>query len=373
MWQHNEVTRRLKLRYPIVQGPFGGGLSAAKLLVTVSQAGGLGSFGIHHLDAAQIRQLGAELHAQTKQPFALNLWVSSHDPDGSTLTAQQFQEGIERYRPYYDQLGVAPPSMPTRYGERFEDQIEALLDVRPAAFSFVFGVPSAEILKECRRREIVTIGTVTTIDEAIAMENAGVDLIVATGFEAGGHRVSFLRSAEESLTGTFALIPTVTARVKIPVIAAGGIADGRGIAAALMLGAQGVQIGTAFLACEESNASAIHRAALFTERAKYTTLTRAFSGRLARGLRNRFVDDMRTRMSEIFPYPIQSWFTGSFKQAAIAQGRSDLMSLWAGQSTPLLQHRQAEKLFAELVRETSALLDARRFVPSQQLRLGVTP
>jgi len=366
MWHDNEVTRRLKLRFPIIQGPFGGGLSATQLLVTVSEAGGLGSFGVHHLNATQIRELGTGIHAQTKKPFALNLWVSNHDAAGLTLTPQQFQDGIARYRPYYNELGVTPPPAPERFGIPFEEQIEAVLDVRPPAISFVFGIPATEVVAECHRREIVTIGTVTTVDEAVAMENAGIDLIVATGFEAGGHRVSFLRSAEDSLTGTFALIPTVTDRVTTPVIAAGGIADGRGIAAALMLGAQGVQIGTAFLACEESNASSVHRAALFSEQARYTALTRAFSGRLARGIRNRFVDEMQTHETELFPYPIQNWFTSSFKSAAIAQRRSDLMSLWAGQTAPLLRHRNADTLFAELVRDTSAIL-AKTVASARQL------
>lgn len=352
MWHDNDLTRRLGLRYPIVQGPFGGGLSSTDLLVTVSEAGGLGSFGIHHLAPDRIRELGASIRARTQKPYALNLWVSNADPGGDALTAEQFEAGIARFRPYYDELGLEPPAMPQRYGEQFGEQVEAMLEVRPSVFSFVFGIPSADILEECRRRGIVTVGTVTTIDEALAMDHAGVDVIVATGFEAGGHRVSFLRSAEDSLTGTFALIPQIADRVSAPVIAAGGISDGRGIAAAMMLGAQGVQIGTAFLACEESNASAIHRAALFSEQAKYTALTRAFSGRLARGIRNRFVEDMVTHSAEFFPYPIQSWFTGSFKPSAIAQGRSDLISLWAGQAAPQLRHHHAGALFESLVRET---------------------
>lgn len=355
MWHDTEVSRRLQLRYPIVQGPFGGGLSSVELLVTVAEAGGLGSFGVHHLRPAQIRELADGIRARTTKPWALNLWVSNHDAGGLSLTPQQFAEGIERYRPYYEELGIEPPAAPERYGERFEEQVEAVLEAQPPAFSFVFGIPPAHILEECRRRGIVTIGTVTTVDEALAMEAAGVDLIVATGLEAGGHRVSFLRSAEESLTGTFALIPLIADRVQTPLIAAGGIADGRGIAAALTLGAQGVQIGTAFLACEESNASAVHRAALFSPQARYTVLTRAYSGRLARGIHNRFVEDMSARGTPLFPYPIQNWFTGSFRQAASAQGRADLMSLWAGQAAPLLRQHGAAALFDELVQQTSAL------------------
>lgn len=355
MWSKTVVSQRLGIQYPIIQGPFGGGLSSIELTVAVSEAGGLGSYGVHHLSPVEIRELGGKLHQQTKRPFALNLWVSNQDKNGNSLTASEFEKAQQIFQPYYQILGVEPAKQPERFAFRFEDQIEALLDIRPAAFSFVYGIPSAEILQECRRRNIVTMGAITTIDEALAMEDAGVDILVASGFEAGGHRVSFLRSSEDSLTGTFALIPTVTEKVKIPVIAAGGIANGKGIAAAMILGAQGVQIGTAFLACMESNASAIHRAKLFSEDAKYTALTRAFSGRLARGIRNHFVSEWQSRSLQPLPYPIQSWFTNSFKAAAVAQGRADMMSLWASQISPILKHTHAVELFNDLVQETNRI------------------
>ncbi len=356
MWQHTALTERLGLRYPIVQGPFGSGLSSEALLVAVSEAGGLGSFGMQHLAPKQIRELGARLHAATRKPFNLNLWVSNYDEGGLELTRAQFDAAVARFQPYYTALGMAPPTMPQRYGWRFEDQFEALLAVKPAVFSFVYGIPPPEMLAACRERGIVTAGAVTTLEEALAMESAGVDVIVASGMEAGGHRVSFLRSSEESLTGTFALIPQIADRVKAPVIAAGGVADGRGIAAALMLGAQGVQIGTAFLACDESGTHALHRRMLFSETAQRTALTRAFSGRLARGIHNQFVDDWAPRSGELLPYPVQGWFTGGLRKAAIEQERADLMSLWAGQGAPLLRHHTATELFSALVREANALL-----------------
>ena len=252
------------------------------------------------------------------------------------------------------------PKRPARFSPPYEEQIAALLEAKPAVFSFVFGIPSAEILKRCRELDIVTLGAATTPDEAIALERAGVDMIVATGFEAGGHRVSFLRSAEDSLTGTFALIPQVADAVKVPVIAAGGIADGRGIAAALMLGAQGVQIGTAFLACKESAASHVHREQLFSTNAKFTALTRAFSGRLARGIRNRFMDELQQHTEKLPMYPVQNWLTGQMKPAAIAQNRHDLMSLWSGQAAPLLRHRNAAELFDALIEETTQIIQRRQ-------------
>jgi nitronate monooxygenase len=189
---------------------------------------------------------------------------------------------------------------------------------------------------------------VTTADEAKRLADAGVDLIVASGMEAGGHRASFLRPAEDSLTGTFALVPTAVETVRVPVIAAGGIADGRGIAAALELGAAAAQIGTAFLACEESNASPLHRQMLFSEAARRTSLTRAFTGRLARSIHNEFIEKLRGKESQLPPYPVQAWLTARLKDAALKAGRADVVSLWSGQGAALLEHRRARDLFASL-------------------------
>ncbi len=357
MWNDTAATRRLGIEYPIVQGPFGGGLSSPVLAAVVSNAGGLGSFGAHHLAPAQIGEVVAEIRALTAKPFVLNLWVSGEDAAMADFSVADFERQVARLKPCYDALGVELPAFPDRFGHRFDEQAEALIEAAPPIFSFVFGIPAPQVLDACRARGIVTMGTVTTLDEALAMEAAGVDVIIATGFEAGGHRVSFLRSAEESLTGTIALIPQIADRVRIPIVAAGGIADGRGVAAALALGADAVQIGTAFLACAESAASGIHRETLFTDAARDTVLTRAFSGRLARGVRNRFVEEMAPFTGDFAPYPAQGWLTGRFKAAAVEQGRADLIALWAGQGAALLEHRDAGALFAALVRDTTAVMD----------------
>ena len=356
MWNTTAVTRKLGISLPIIQGPFGGGLSSPKLLSAVSNGGGLGSFGAHHLSPAEIRQLGPRLRELTDKPFALNLWISDHDKNGLNISEEEFDIALSKLRPYFKELGVPEPAFPKRFGQVFEEQIEAILDVKPAVFSFVFGIPPASVLDACRSKGITTVGTAITLDEAIALDQTGVDVIVASGFEAGGHRASFLRPAEDSLIGTFALIPQVVDAVKTPVIAAGGIADGRGVAAALTLGAQAVQIGTAFLACEESNASQLHRDSLFRIDARYTALTRSFSGRLARGIRNRFVDETRSFEQSWPPYPAQSWITSHLKSAGLEQGRADLISLWCGQAAPLLKHRTAQTLIDSLVKQTSAIL-----------------
>jgi len=346
-----EAVRRLGVRYPIVQGPFGGGLSTSRLAATVSNLGGLGSYGAYGLTPDEIVRTTQELRSLTNRPFAMNLWVSDHDADGLDMSPEAFERAYALFEPFYRELGVAKPERPQRYSQRFEEQVEALLEARPPVFSFVFGVPPAAILAECRRRGIVTVGAATSIAEAQALDGAGVDLIVATGFEAGGHRPSFLARAEDSLMGTFALTQLVSDRVKAPVIAAGGLADARGIRAALTLGAQAGQLGTAFLACEESGATPEHRAALFSGQSHHTALTRAFSGRLARGLRNRWSEEMGPRVPELPPFPIQGWFLGQLRPAAIKAGRTDLISLWSGQIAPNLRHRTATELMAWLVRD----------------------
>ena len=340
----------------VVQGPFGGGLSSARLVAAVSNAGGLGSFGAHGMTPNRISDVVGEIRALTASPFAVNLWVSTEDAGASRATRSAYNAALLPLAPFFNELRVHPPAFPLRGWTTFDEQVSALLDARPPALSFVFGIPPADVIDECRRRSIVTIGTATTVDEAIALESAGVDIVVASGFEAGGHRPSFLRSPEASLTGLFSLLPQVCGAVEIPVIAAGGIADGRGVAAALALGADGVQIGTAFLACEESNAPPAHREALLGPPSALTVLTRAFSGRLARGLRNTMTDALESQAASFLPYPLQGQLAGALREEAIRTGRMDLIALWGGQSGPLLQHRQAKELFQDLVGVTERTL-----------------
>ncbi|MBO6561798.1 MAG: nitronate monooxygenase [Nisaea sp.] len=344
-----DAAARLGICHPIIQGPFGGGLSTVELAAKVSNAGGLGSYGAHVTAPEDLADLTRRLSDATDAPFALNLWVSDHDPGGEHPNAAQFERYYPIFAPYYEELGLPAPALPERFHHRFEDQVEALLEARPPVFSFVFGIPERKILEECRRLGIVTIGAATTLAEAEALDASGVDLIVATGLEAGGHRVSFLAPAEESLTGTFSLVQIAATHVKAPVIAAGGIVDGRGVRASLALGAGAAQLGTAFLACAESGTSEAHRDLLFSEAARDTKLTRSYTGRLARGIRNRWIQEMEVQGKELPPFPVQSWFFGAIKAAALKEGRDDLLSLYAGQSAPNLKHRSASALMDELI------------------------
>ena len=233
--------------------------------------------------------------------------------------------------------------------------MQVLLDEGISVFSFIYGIPSKQILDEFRRKGIALIGTATTVDEAIALEQAGVDVIAASGFEAGGHRGSFLQPAEDSLTGTMALVPQVVDAVQLPVVAAGGIGDARGILAAFALGAEGVQMGTAFIACEESGASALHRKAILSGQAKQTALTRGFTGRLARGIKNRLLDELNQKDVEILPYPLQRALVRHLSIPAEKAGRPELLPLWAGQSANLSRISDVRTLLDTLVREISEI------------------
>jgi nitronate monooxygenase len=356
MWDKTKFTKLLGIDYPIVQGPFGGGLSSVKLTSTVSNAGGLGSFGGQPLSSKEIIETCNDIRKFTNKPFNINLWVNDRDARLATFGDEEYKKLTELFKPYFNELNLPIPERPTNLGAKFEEQIEAIYEAKPAIFSFVYGIPSSGVLDSCKRLGIKTVGAATTVDEAIALENAGVDAIVATGFEAAGHRVSFLRSAEDSLTGTFALIPQVADNVKIPIIAAGGIADARGIKAALALGADAVQMGTAFLATSQSNASQDHKDKLFTPEAKYTTLTKVFTGRLSRGIRNRLTEELKNNENLFAPYPLQSKFMGSLKAyPATADSNPDFKSYWAGQSASLLKHRDAKILIETLVNEMNKM------------------
>jgi nitronate monooxygenase len=342
------LTEKLGIVYPIIQGPLGG-LSSQRLTAAVSNFGGMGSFGAHGLAPDTIGEVIAQIRALTAKPFAMNLWVSMEDEGARTSDESAFNRSLAPITRYLAELGAPRPAYAPYLPARFEEQVRVLLDANVPVFSFIFGVPPRDVLDECRRKGIVTIGTATTPEEAVALADAGVDAVVASGLEAGGHRGSFLRIAEDSLTGTMSLVPQVVDAVDVPVIAAGGIADARGVIAALALGAEAVQIGTAFLACEESGTSELHRDALRGADASHTGLTRGFTGRLARGIQNRLMDELNREGVEVLPYPLQRGLVRSLTVAAETAGRPDLMPLWAGQSAGLSACTDAVSFLTSLI------------------------
>jgi nitronate monooxygenase len=356
-WTRNRLTAKLKIEYPIIQGPLGGH-SSQRLTAEISNFGGLGSFGAHSREPHAIEEAIAEIRSLTSRPFAMNLWVSMEDEGARTSDEAAFNRSLAPLAGHFAALRAPRPVYQPYSSIGFENQARVLLDANVPVFSFIFGIPPREILEECRSRGIVTIGTATTPDEARALEQAGVDAVVASGFEAGGHRGSFLGRAEDSLTGTLSLVPQVVDAVDVPVISAGGIADARGVVAALALGAEGVQMGTVFLACEGSGASALHREALLGGQARRTALTRGFSGRLARGIHNRLLEELNRSGTEILPYPLQRALIKNLSSAAEAAGRSDLLPLWAGQSAVLSPVTDASAFLTSLVDDLSEVSGA---------------
>ena len=353
-WTENRLTSRFGLQFPIIQGPLGG-LSSQRLTAAVSNYGGLGSFGAHGLKPEAIRTVIREIKGLTPKPFAMNLWISMEDEGAFTSTEEAFHRSLAPLAKHIESVGGGKPSYRQYEPICFEDQAQVLLDEEVSVFSFIYGIPSKEILDEFRRKGVVLIGTATTVDEAIALEQAGVDVIAASGFEAGGHRGSFLQSSEDSLTGTMALVPQVVDAVKLPVVAAGGIGDARGLIAAFALGAEGVQMGTVFLACEESGANALHRKALLYGQAKQTALTRGFTGRLARGIKNQLLDEFNQEDVEILPYPLQRALVRHLSIPAEKAGRSELLPLWAGQSANLSRYSDVRGLLDKVVKEVSLI------------------
>jgi nitronate monooxygenase len=353
-WNENRLTAKLGIEYPIIQGPLGG-LSSQSLAAAVSNFGGLGSFGAHSLSPHAIKDVIAEIRSFTSKPFAMNLWVSMEDEGARTSDENAFNRSLAPLVADLAALGAPRPTYKSYSPKRFEDQARVLLEANVPAFSFIFGIPAREILGECRAKGIVTIGTATTPDEAAALQEAGVDAIAASGFEAGGHRGSFLRPAEDSLTGTLSLVPQVVDKVDVPVIAAGGIGDARGVIAAMALGAEGVQMGTAFLACEESGASRLHRETLRRRNAGHTALTKGFTGRLARAIRNHLMEDLNRSGTEILPYPLQRELVRNLSLAAEAAGRADLVPMWAGQSANLSTCTDVSAFLTSLVEEVSEM------------------
>lgn len=353
MWYKTKITELLGIKYPILQGPMGGNFSTPELLAAVSNGGGLGSFGAYTLTKEEILETNRMIRQKTDQPYNINLWVADVDDRLNNYPAEKLESVKTLFKPYFDELSIPLPDLDTHIPSKFAKQVEAIFEIRPAVFSFIFGIPSKEILNECRRLGIKTVGSATTLDEALALEEAKVDAIVAAGFEAGGHRPSFLRPAQDSLTGTFVLVQQLKAALKTPVIAAGGIADGKGVAAALTLGADAVQIGTAFLATDESNATAIHKARLFSEESKYTVLSKSLTGRMGRLIRNRISEEIGFE-HEVLPFPLQTKLVAALRTAAVAQGKTDMINFWSGQNSVNLKHTKAEELMSSLIRETTS-------------------
>jgi len=346
------LTARLGLSSPIVQAPMAG-VTTPALAAAVSNAGALGSLGLAAMDAAAARQAIMQTRALTEQPFNVNLFC--HEP--AVADAAREQRWLDYLAPEYAAFGATPPGQLREIYTSFltnDAMLEMLLEQRPAVVSFHFGLPDAERLRALRAAGIYLMATATSVAEAQRIADAGVDAIVAQGIEAGGHRGIFDQDGPDERLGTLALVRLLATRFRLPVIAAGGIMDGAGIAAALALGAQAAQLGTAFVACPESSADAAYRQTLLAADAPPTVFTRAISGRIARGFANRLTALGEAADSPPAPaYPIAYDAGKSLHAAAKAHGNADYAAQWAGQAARLARGLPA----AELVQRLRAELD----------------
>jgi nitronate monooxygenase len=350
MWPSTRVSQLLGTRYPLVQAPVAP-FATPDLVAAVSEAGALGSLGGAMLSPDALRDAIRGIRSLTDRPFAVNLFAPSERPEVDPAALEVMQRELARYR---EELGLPPAEglQPPPPG-LLEAQLEVVAAERVAAFSFTFGIPELAALREAGT---TLLGTATTVAEAVELERAGVDLIVAQGSEAGGHRGTFLGPVDRGIVGGIALVPQMVDAIEAPVILAGGIMDGRGIAAALALGAEGAQLGTAFLAAEEAATPEPYRRLIAEADETQTAITSVYTGRPARAVRTRLIEHLETADAEILPFPVQGALLLDIRQAATEQGVGDLQFLLAGQASSLSRRLPARELVETLVRETAAVL-----------------
>ena len=343
------LTRRLQLTHPVVQAPLAGGGDTPDLVAAVSNAGALGFVGAAYLTPELITTTAATVRAKTSRPFGINLFA----PQPPSKAGGSPEAMLAHLAPYFSELGLPAPSFPKTTASRFDEQLAAALESGASVFSFTFGELPAAAVEAIKARNMFLIGTATTVEEALALEKSGVDAIVAQGSEAGGHRGTFLGEFVSGMVGSISLVPQMVDAVRVPVIASGGIMDGRGIVAALALGAPAVQMGTAFLTCHEAGVPDAYKNAILTAREDQTRITRAFSGRPARGITNRFMTEVESKVGEeaILPFPLQNSLTRPLRTEAAKQGRAEFLSLWSGQGVRLAHRQSAAELVARLAME----------------------
>ncbi|MCM3706205.1 MULTISPECIES: NAD(P)H-dependent flavin oxidoreductase [Cytobacillus] len=352
-WKQNSLTERLGIQYPIFQAPMAGGLTTPELISWVSNCGGLGNMGAGYMMPDDIRADIKKVRELTNRPFGINLFVPDCDVSAKAEDISAMCTVLERYS---SELGMAEkPLLPEKdYALLYKKQLAVLMEERVPVCSFTFGIPDNADISELKKQGTMIFGTATNVNEAVEWEEAGADIIVVQGSEAGGHRGTFQKE-ESGMIGSMALIPQAADAVSCPVAAAGGIMDARGIAAAMILGAEGVQLGTAFLTCRESGAHPLYKQALLNARKDRTAVTKAFSGKPARGIHNRFMKEMKG--VQALPYPLQNDMTAPVRKHAAKLERPEFMSLWAGQGMGMAEEVTVKELMSKLVKGTEALLD----------------
>ena len=350
MWPRTDFLELLGITHPIIQAPMSGFATPA-LAAAVCNAGGLGSIGCAGVPATTVRDHVTALRQATNRPYVLNFFVHAHPRVDPAATARM----RARLSTYFDEFGLGAVPEPKELFPPFdEEQLALVLELRPRVVSFHFGLPDASAVRRLKEAGCIILSSATTVAEARWLEAKGADAVIAQGFEAGGHRGSFSDSPGAGMVGTMALVPQIVDAVRLPVIAAGGIADGRGVAAAFALGASGAQLGTAFLGCPETAVSPLHRAQLRSAVDDGTELTRAFTGRPARALRNRFITEMAD--SEPLEFPLQGSLLRPLWELSSEVSRADFMPFWGGQAASLIREIPAGQLVEKLVGEAQSIL-----------------
>ncbi|WP_116473739.1 NAD(P)H-dependent flavin oxidoreductase [Zobellella maritima] len=339
------LCERLGILHPLIQAPMAG-VTTPSLVAAVSEAGALGSLAAGYLGGEQIYHACREIQARTSHPFSVNLFV----PNKITAEAEDIAAAHRALQPIAQQLALGPLPLPEQPAPGFDEQFSAILEANVPVVSFTFGILSQAEITALKARDTFIIGTATSKDEACQLEAAGVDAIVVQGGEAGGHRGSFSARQAASPQSLLTLLPEVSSQVSLPVIAAGGIMNGRGMAAAMAMGAAAVQLGTAFLFTPEAAINTAYRRALLAARGEDTQLTRVFSGKLARGINNA----MMRRLAEapVAPYPLQHLLTQPLRQAAARQDNEEYLSLWAGEGVAMGRELPVADLVALLIKES---------------------
>ncbi|MHA6259252.1 NAD(P)H-dependent flavin oxidoreductase [Sporosarcina sp. CAU 1771] len=334
-----KLTTLLGIEHPIIQAPMAG-VTTREFVVASAKSGIVGSIGAGYFSAEETRGFIRDVQKQTNRPFAVNLFV----PEQVEMEQQTLRQAYEALQPIGEQLGMPFWKAPLSESE-FAEQIQVVIDEKVIICSFTFGIPDEKTIRILKENDVFLIGTATTREEAILVEQAGMDAVVVQGSEAGGHRGSF--SGELTMIPLIALLKETIEAVGIPVIAAGGIASKETKEKLFQLGAQAVQIGTAFLLANESGAHPLYKEAILHAKEGTTVLTRAFSGKFARGIRNRFTDEMAT--VPIAPYPYQNDLTKNIRQEAARQEKVEFMSMWAGENLHLSERGSLQEIVNRLL------------------------
>jgi len=353
MWPDRRLIDLCEIQYPIILAPMAGAVDA-ELAAEVSEAGGLGSLPCAMLTQPQLRDQFAKIRARTRKPVNVNFFCHT----APVLNNARETRWRDRLKPYYQELGIDPSApVPTSNRVPFDSAFcDVIEDLKPQVVSFHFGLPAADLFRRVKSAGCRVISSATTVAEAIWLEQQGVDAVIAQGFEAGGHRGMFLTDNIAAQVGTFALVPQVVDNVKVPVIAAGGIGDARGIAAAFALGACGVQIGTGYLHCPEAKISAPHRSAIRSARDDATALTNLMTGRPARGFINRIMHEVGP-ISDVAPeFPLAAGALAPLRAKAESTGSGDFSPMWSGQAAALGREINAGELTKKLAVEAQRQL-----------------